>query len=219
MRGTNPQYNTDNYTALITKRQLVVVGLSSVSTNLISVVGGTSATGTVQLSESAHHRSGLGNGTDVLLSSNNPAAKPTASVHFNEGDVATAIFTITTTPVSQDTTAIITANLNGVIRTLSFLIKRTGRVRSTEFAGSSDGRIGRQQCHGHSQLDGSAPANGITVNLSSSNAKAVVPATVKVNAGSDFGDFHGNDIRCDRTGNSHDQGHLCRHQQGSSPDD
>src|SRR6185437_2701012 len=65
------------------------------------VIGGTSSQGTVNIS--------LGKGETVLLSSSNPsAASVPASVSVPKG-ATSATFTVTTSAVATDTTAIITA--------------------------------------------------------------------------------------------------------------
>jgi hypothetical protein len=183
LRGANPDYNTDNNTALTIKRQLRVVGMNGVYADTYSVVGGSSATGTVLLTGPAP-QIGLGDGTDVLLSSDKAAVKVPKSVHFNEGDTSVT-FTITTSPVSQDTTANIIANLNGQTRNMGFQVRASAQaVTLNSLTLAPPSVVGSSSSTATASLTGPAPAGGILVKLLSSNAKAVVPANVLVNAGS-----------------------------------
>lgn len=150
------------------------VELASVSASPDRVIGGTSATGTVTLTNPA-----LAD-TTVGLSSDNSAATVPASVKVLSGQTQ-ATFTISTTPVSTDTNLTLSATVGASTKTTPFsvFVKRVPTALSL----SPSSVVGGQNSTGTVAIDKAAPAGGTTVNLGSSKPDAVVPATVMVNEG------------------------------------
>ena len=98
---------------------------------------------------------GQGDGKDVLLSSSNPAvAQFTNFVHVKQGAI-TASFDITTFPVKQNTTVLITASMNGITKTTTLLVKPKGSSGPPELSslGLQTAVLGGQQRNGHGQSD------------------------------------------------------------------
>jgi len=91
------------------------ITLAAVSLNPSTVVGGNNSTGTVTLSAIAQ------NTTVVSLKSNNSVATVPASVTVPAGAIS-ANFTVSTTPVSVTTSALITATLGSVSRTATLTV-------------------------------------------------------------------------------------------------
>ncbi len=170
------QYDTDVKSALITKALLRVVGLDAVLTNPNAVVGGSTSTGTVELSSAAPPA-----GVSVSLSSDNPAVQIPSFVNVPAG-ASSVTFTITTSAVATNTVATITATSGGVSRNTSILVKpRPLSLSAVSLAPASV--VGSKKSTATVTLNGPAPAGGITITLSSSSASAHVPASVHVNAG------------------------------------
>jgi hypothetical protein len=147
--------------------------LSALALNPASVQGGSSSTGTVTLTgvaatnitiATASNRSGVNVPSNVVV----PAGAQNAN------------FTITTIPVSTNTTASISATYRGVTRSATLAVQApqlasiTLNPTSVPFGGTSTGTA---------TLTGPAPATGTSVSLSSSNRfvasvpnNAIVPA-------------------------------------------
>jgi len=154
--------------------------LSGVTTNPTSLVGGTSATGTVTLTGAAPSggavvtlsKSFSNGGTETV-----PATIP-ASVTVPAGQT-TASFTIGTSAVTTTTNVRISATFNGT----------TSAVDMTLFpllaSVSFDGNVpGGSPANGTVTLSGPSPSGGTVVTLSSGNPSLVtVPASVTVPAG------------------------------------
>ncbi len=140
------------------------------------VTGGSTSNGTVELDDPAP-----AGGTVVDLSSDLPAvAQVPTSVTINEGETD-ATFVVTTSPVTANTTATITATSGIAMDTATLDVLTPTPVNlvinpSTVPGGSpSTGTV---------TLNGPAPAGGVVVALSSSNpAAASVPGSVTVNQG------------------------------------
>ena len=157
------------------------VGLSQVTVNPASVVGGNPATGTVTLTGQAP-----ASGVSVALSSNNAAAAVPASVTVTSGN-STATFTVTTTAVTTAATATITGTYNSVSKTAALGI--TPAVALAQVALNPTSVVGGAPSTGTVTLTGAAPAGGIVVALSSDNASATVPVNVTVLSGSSTATF------------------------------
>ncbi len=177
LNGDNFQYDTDDHSAIITKSLLTVVGLNAVLTNPNTVVGGSTSTGTVQLTSAAPSA-----GMDIVLSSSDRAVQIPNLVHVPAG-AASATFTLKTAAVAKDTVSIIAGNISGVpniIRSTSIDVKPAS-LKAVTLAPSSV--VGSKTSTATAALNGPAQAGGITISLSSSSVSAQVPASVHVNAG------------------------------------
>ncbi|MCI0350777.1 MAG: DUF4082 domain-containing protein [Acidobacteriales bacterium] len=145
-----------------------------------TVIGGTSANGTVTLRVAAP-----AGGITVQLSSSNSAVASVPTDVFVPAGATSASFAITTSGVATSTPVNITASLD-VVKTavltvnpppLSSLVLNPTSVFSR---GTSTGTI---------TLSVPAPVGGSTVALASDNAAATVPASISIPAGSTTGTF------------------------------
>jgi len=161
--------------ATLTVTAPVSVSLSSMTSSPGSVVGGSRSTGTVTLTGTAP----TGGAIVTLQSSNASAVQVPPSVTIAEG-VRSATFAITTTPVSTNTSVVIsgvygttkTANVTVTAATLSSLTRNPTSV------------VGGTNSTGTVTLNGAAPAGGALVTLQSSNASAAqVPPSVTIAGG------------------------------------
>lgn len=158
---------------------IATVSVLSVGVAPATVTGGGAATGTITLSAPAAAD------TTILLSSNNPAvASVPASVTVLAGST-TASFTVTTTPVTIGSGVTITAAFNQYSSS-AVLFVVPPQLASLGVAPASV--TGGSGATGTVSLTGTA-ASSITVNLSSNNAAASVPATVIVPAGASSATF------------------------------
>ena len=163
--GYNPTVNTP--------------ALNSVSANSAAVIGGQSATGTVNLTGAAPTAGAL-----VSLLSANSAANVPGSVTVPAG--ATAInFSVTTNSVAVTTVGNISASYDGVTKSTTMTVNpQPGAALSALSVNPTTVRGGVKSV-GTVMLTAAAPTAGFDVNLTSSNpSKATVPSTVKVLAGS-----------------------------------
>ena len=148
--------------------------LNSVSVSPGTVIGGSSSTGTVTTSTVQ------GSAISVSLSSDNSAVIVPSSVSLATG-TSTATFPVTTTSVTSAVTATITATYvtttfvgtTTVVTTAMTVVLPT----LTGISVSPSSVTGGASSTGTVMLDGPAPAGGVAVALSSSNAAAVVPAS------------------------------------------
>jgi len=169
-----------NYYVDVVLTTSTATALSSVTLNPSSVAGGTSSTGTVTLSGAAPT-----GGAVVTLSSNNAAATVPASVAVAAG-ATTATFTVTTTAVASTASATITGTYSGGTQTGTLTVNppvvSSVTLNPTSVTGgtSSTGTV---------TLGSAAPTGGLSVNLSSNNAAATVPASVPVAAGATTATF------------------------------
>jgi len=108
--------NGNQIVAAIFNLQGATVTLTGVTLSTGSLVGGTPATGTVTLSGPA----GSG-GVSVALQSNTPSVAVPASVTVPVGQTS-ANFAISTSAVSVQTTATISASLNGTVKTATLTL-------------------------------------------------------------------------------------------------
>jgi serine protease len=144
--------------------------------NVNPVLGGNPVTGTVTLNIAA-----LTGGTKVNLFSNKPTvASVPANVTVAAG-ATTATFTITTFGVAADTVVNITATTGGKSVVKSLTVKAPTLLK---FLIPRNNVPGGVTATGVLTLDGAAPAGGIVVQLSSSDAAiAGLPASVCVAGG------------------------------------
>ncbi|MCX6592434.1 MAG: S8 family serine peptidase [Acidobacteria bacterium] len=121
-------------------------------------------------------------GVVVTLSSSDPAVIPPATVTVPAGTTSSPYFSIPTAAVLSSVTATITASYNGVSKTSTLTaapVALSNLILSpSTIAGSLSATSNRVN------LTGNAPPGGLTIQLSSNNPVAVVPATVTVAAGS-----------------------------------
>lgn len=155
---------------------VTAASLSSVTRSPSSVVGGNNSTGTVTLNGAAPPTGAV----VTLSSSNTSAAQVPASVTIVAG-AKSATFTITTTPVTANTSVTISGTY-GVTRTTTLTVTAATLSSLTR---SPTSVVGGNNSTGTVTLSGVAPAGGAVVTLSSSNtAAAQVPASVTIAAGS-----------------------------------
>jgi hypothetical protein len=162
-----------------TQIAIIPMALYGVAVVPTSVAGGASSTGTITLIAPA----GVGTGaiTVKLTKSNSPIAIPsTVVVPIHK---SSATFTIASQAVSQTSTAVITAALNGGTKQAILTITPVPIASITLAPGTVKGSA-TTVVTGTVTLATAAPTGGITVTLSSSNsAIAATPATVVVAAG------------------------------------
>lgn len=155
--------------------------LEKLTTNLDSVLGGTLVIGTAHLTANAIVAS------KVLLSSNAPsvAAVP-ANITIPVGQ-KTGTFSINTFATVANVNVTLTGNYNASTKTVVIQVRgpqlRHLILNPTTVLG------GEQTSKGSVGLDAAAPAGGITVNLSSTDAGAVPPSTVTVPQGATYRQF------------------------------
>jgi hypothetical protein len=174
-----------NYGAVKTASLTVVRSLNTVTVNPISVLGGTSSTGTVTLAGAAP----TGGALVPLSSSNTAAATVPASVTVAAG-ATTANFTITTFAVATNTSVTISGTY-GVTKTGTLTVTPPTLTGNGSGVGvSPTSVVGGVSSTGTVKLTGPAPSTGAVVTLSSSNtAAAQVPATVTVAGGATTANF------------------------------
>jgi hypothetical protein len=147
----------------------------NVDMNPNTVVGGQASVGTVNLVEAAPT-----GGVSVNLSSSNTSVVTVPSTVLVPAGEISATFNASTVPVVADTNVTITGTFGAASASDVLTVTAAGPLSvalnpsSVAGGGSSIGIV---------TLDGVAPAGGVTVNLSSNNAAATVPATVVVPAG------------------------------------
>ena len=145
-----------------------------------SVQGGSSATGTINLTGPAGP-----SGTTINLSSSSASATVPTSVKIAPGQSSTT-FTVSTTPVASKTSAVITVTFNNQPLTATLtvtpatLASLTLNPSTVQGGTSSSGTV---------SLSGAAPSGGVSVALSSGNSAASVANTVIVPAGQSTATF------------------------------
>ncbi|MEA2561575.1 MAG: hypothetical protein QOH06_3079 [Acidobacteriota bacterium] len=156
--------------------------LSGISLNPTTVTGSKTSTGTVVLD-----RVSPAAGTQVSLSSSDPAvAAVPASVTVAQG-ASSATFTVTTNPVSSAKTVTVSASRRGLTKTAGLAVLEPAVSALTLTPGSFAG--GCKSSTGKVTLTAKAPVGGIVVALTSTNPVAVVPASVTVPSGSTSATF------------------------------
>ena len=144
-----------------------------------SITGGYSSNGKIGLSGPAP-----ADGFVVQLSSSNPAVATVPASATAGGKIS---FTVTTVPVAQSFTVIITATSGGVSKT-AYLTVVPPVPSSVTLAPRTI--VGGQSATGQVSLTGPPPAGALVVQLSSSNATVVtVPTSVTVPAGATTASF------------------------------
>ncbi|MBI1356825.1 MAG: hypothetical protein GC160_21000 [Acidobacteria bacterium] len=148
------------------------------------VVGGQSATGTVELASPAPS-----GGIQVTLASNNAAATVPSSVSIPEAHT-TGQFTISTTPATTQQVAMISAtSANTVSTALTIDASGAGLANLASLTLAPTTVSGGQSSTGTVTLGGPAATGGVLVNLSSDNPTATVPASIVIPEGQTSGQF------------------------------
>lgn len=167
--------NGASQSAMLTINPITLTGLSL---NPLTVYEGSSSTGTVTLNTAPSAA------VTIALSSDNAAASVPASVTV-PANATSASFTVSTSNVTTDTHATITAAFNGGAQSAGLDIydfKIIGVSVSTPVSGGTS-------APGTVIFNRSAPAGGATVSLSSSNTAAAVPTSVQIPAYASSGSF------------------------------
>jgi hypothetical protein len=161
------------------------LSLSSLALNPTNVIGGTqSSTGTVTLSGPAP-----AGGAQILLSSNNSAARVPSSVTV-PGGTTSVNFTINTSAVTASTPVTISASYGGVTRTATLTVTPSPLPTLSSLTLSPSSVTGGNSSTGTVRLSGPAPVGGAQIMLSSSDpGTASVPSSVTVPAGATSATF------------------------------
>lgn len=154
--------------------------LSSISVSPTAVTGGSSTTGTVTLSGVAPT-----GGLPISLSGNSASETVPASVSVPAGK-STATFTIKTSAVGKQTVVAVAGSLNGVSKSAGLTINPPSVV-SVSLSPASV--AGGKASTGTVTISVAAPAGGLVINLTSSNAAAATPSSLTIAAGKTSGAF------------------------------
>jgi hypothetical protein len=157
----------------------VSTGLTGISLNPTSVIGGSPSTATVTIGAAAP----VG-GSVINLTSSSPSATVPATVTVPAGQT-TATFTVTTTAVTANAQAVITALQTG----FSFQATLTITTPGGSVALSQSSVLGGLSTSAQVLLTGPAPKGGLKVLLSTNSPYASVPASITIPAGSHAGSF------------------------------
>lgn len=158
----------------------------SLGLNPATVKGGATVTATANLATS-NPSGGVApkGGTVVTLASDQASVVVPASITIPEGQKS-ATFNITTSSVTANTTARITAQTGLAVRTVILTVQPA--ILGTVSLSPSQVKAGAGST-GTVSLDWTAPSGGTVVSLTSSNKAATVPATVTIPAGSTSATF------------------------------
>jgi hypothetical protein len=158
--------------------------LSAVALNPMSVIGGSSSTGTVTLSGPAPS----GGAAVSLMSDNTAAATVPASVTVAAG-ATSATFMVSTSAVTVSATVTISASYAGATKTASLTVLPPALTLSSLTLNPTS-VTGGSPSTGTVTLSGPAPSGGASVSVMSGNtAAATVPASVTVAAGTSSATF------------------------------
>jgi hypothetical protein len=162
--------------------------LSGVSVSPTSVVGGTTAQGTITLTGGAPS----GGAVVTLSSANTSVVSVPASVTVAAG-ASSVTFSIGTSAVAANTGVTITATYGGVSRTTTLTVTPASTPTPASLSAvsvSPSSVVGGTTAQGTITLTGGAPSGGAVVTLSSANTSVVsVPASVNVAAGVSSANF------------------------------
>ena len=153
---------------------------TSLTVSPSSVNGGSTATGTVTISQPAPLA-----GANVWLSSDNPVASIQSFVTVPGGATST-IFSIKTSGVGLTTSATITAMAGGVSVSASLDITPAGLAGLSVNPATV---MGGNTTTGTVTLQGVAPVGGISIAITSNSPNVTVPSTVLVPAGASSANF------------------------------
>ena len=166
-------YNGVSKMATLTVNPIVATPVLSPT----SVVGGVSTTANKVTLNIAAPAGGL----VVNLSSSDPGVGVPASVSVAAGATASPVFTITTSSVSATLMVTISATYNGVTRTAALTDNPVALLSVTLYPTTVVGGVSTTL--NKVNLNGPAPAGGVSVNLTSSDPGVGVPTSVTVAAG------------------------------------
>ncbi len=164
-------------TAALTVNRAIVL---SMSLNPILVQGGQNSTATVTLTGPAP-----AGGINVALTSNRVFAMVPGSVLIAAG-TSSATFVVTTTSVATTSAASLSATANGATANATLTVTAS---LTHQLSINPTSVVGGVSSTGTVTLSAAAPAGGVTINLSSNQAFATVPASVTVNAGASSATF------------------------------
>jgi hypothetical protein len=149
------------------------------------VQGGNPATGLVVLNGAAP----AGGAVVTLSSANTAAVTMPASVTVPAGSDRVS-FTISTSPVPNNTSVALTARFNGTFAATSLIVTPApGAATLTSLTVSPISVVGGHGATGTVTLSAAAPGGGAVINLSRGVSAANVPATVTVAAGAQSATF------------------------------
>lgn len=151
------------------------------SLNPNSVIGGSTSTGTVTLTGPAP-----AGGLSVSLSSSNGAAQVPATTVVSAGQ-SSGTFIVTTSAVASPVQATIGASANGSTVNATLTVLPVPALASLALNPATV--TGGAYVTGTVTLTSPAPANGVTVSLSSDSASATPPASVTVYGGNTSSNF------------------------------
>jgi hypothetical protein len=152
--------------------------LSSVSASPNPVVGGNPSTGTVTLTSAAPAGGAL-----VSLSSASSAVTLPGSVSVSQG-ATSAMFGITTSVVTTQTLATLSATYSGLTKTMTFTVNPAASAALATLSLNPTSVTGGTPATGTVTLTAPAPSGGVIVALSSTKPSlASVPASILVAAG------------------------------------
>ena len=149
--------------------------LSSIGASPNPVVGGNPSTGTVTLTSAAP-----AGGTLVSLSSASSAVTVPGSVSVSQG-ATSAMFGITTSVVTTQTLATLSATYSGVTKTMTFTVNPAASAALATLSLNPTSVTGGTSATGTVTLTAPAPSGGVIVALSSTKPSlASVPASILV---------------------------------------
>jgi len=152
--------------------------LSSVGASPNPVVGGNPSTGTVTLTSAAPAGGAL-----VSLSSASSAVTVPGSVSVSQG-ATSAMFGITTSVVTTQTLATLSATYGGVTKTMTFTVNPAASAALATLSLNPTSVTGGTPATGTVTLTAPAPSGGVIVALNSTKPSlASVPASILVAAG------------------------------------
>ena len=158
--------------------------LASLALAAEEVDGGASVSGTLTLSAAAPAA-----GFAVALASSDDAAAVPASITIAAGTTS-GTFAVTTEAVGLEKDVTITATAAGVSRTAALNIEPgAGDGPILAFTSTSDDIVSGDKMSGSVRLSEPAPAGGLRLTLSSSDAAVEVPASLTLPAGTTRGSF------------------------------
>ena len=177
-------WGSPNFNGIVNKI-LSIPTPTSVSLSPTTVIGGTTSTGTVTISQPAG-----ASGTVINLSTSDVSASVPATVTVAAG-ATTANFGVSTVGSAITTTVNVIASAAGGKASAVLTITP---IQVTSMTINLTPVVGGNQTSGTVTLNGPAPTGGMGISLTTSNGTAVVPLNVEVAAGSTTGTFTINTI-------------------------
>ena len=157
-----------------------VQSLASLSLSPATVLGGSIANGTVTLSGPAPS-----GGTNIDLSSSNPAAATVPGSVSIPAGVTTAAFTVVSVPVAADTSLTISATSGRSTQTAALTVQAPA-LASLKLTPAT--LIGGSSSVATATLNGPAPSSGVSIAVSSNNPSIAAPTSnITVAGGSSSG--------------------------------